>query len=256
MAGWSLLELLVAMGLSMSLATVALQAYLAGSSLQAEVTAELRLQEGARFALHALGRNVRMAGFPGCLGEAPESSLMSSQWTEQSGFIAVEGWSPEKPHEQLTPVPGTDALALWWAVSGCSTDGPPELQPPADSQGPHLRGSMFYIGRRGNAEASPEALFVRALSNFDDSSPARELVEGVESMQVVYGAPGDSTGLPAHLVRDWNEVTSLRIDLRLRSLTVPGLRREFSQTLALRNGPWDAGSIPRPDSDEREEDGI
>ena len=248
--------MLVAMGLSMSLATVALQAYLVGSSLQAEVTAELRLQEGARFALHALGRNVRMAGFPGCLGEAPETSPMSSQWTEQSGFIAVEGWSPEKPHEQLTPVPGTDALALWWAVSGCSTDGPPELQPPADSQGPQLRGSLFYIGRRGNAEASPEALFVRALSNFDDSSPARELVEGVESMRVVYGAPGDSTGLPAHLVRNWNEVTSLRIDLRLRSLTTPGLQREFSHTLALRNRPWDTGSIPRPDSDEGEEDDI
>lgn len=237
MGGWSLVELLVASALSMSLATLALRAFLAGSGMQAEVSAELRLQQGARYALHVLGRYVRMAGFPGCIGETPESSPMNPDRPPAPAYDPVAGWNTDRPHPRVAP--DNDVIALWWSVAGCSADGPAELQPPPDAmeaqQGQGLRGSLFYIGRRGNNEESPPALFLRDLSSFDDSGPARELIEGLESMRIEYGMSGSAVFLPAHRVRNWREVRSVRIDLRLQSQLVQGLRRNFSHTLALRN---------------------
>lgn len=241
--GWSLVELLVATALSMSLATLAARAFLAGDALHAEATAELRLQSDARFAMHVLSVNAGLAGFPGCFGESAEYAPLNSAWVGPNTFPAVEGWDTLRPHPEPGPVTGSDSVAFRWSVGGCSGAGigpyARELRPPpADAgvaPGRGLRGALFFIGRRGGEQGNPPALFVRETSDFGDTSPARELVEGVESMQVRFRLTGGEDFLPANQVGNWNEVIALRFELRLESLQFANLRRDFGQSVALRN---------------------
>ena len=245
-AGLSLVEMLVAAALSLSLAALALRAYVAGSALRSEVDAELRLQEGARYAFHVLGRSVHLAGFPGCLGESAANSPLSAGWRVPASVAPLEGWDSERPHPEFGAEVQSDAIALWWSVAACGADSAPELQPPvSDSAVPALRGNLFFIGRRGRDGDNPPALFVRDLSTFGDSRPARELVAGVESLRFRYQIGNSSTLLPANQVGNWMDVRSLRIELRLRSLLPHELQGEFSRTVSLRNRPLSGVDFPR-----------
>ncbi len=244
-AGLSLIELLVAAALSLSIAGVAIRAYLAGSVLQNEVTAELRLHESARYALHVLGQRVRLAGFPGCLGESGETSPLDPAWQVPASFPPMEGWNSERPHPEFGVGAQGEVIALWWSVRGCAANDPPELQPPDAAGGnPALRGSLFYIGRRGNQANSPPALFLRDLANFAESGPAREIVAGLESIRFGYQTDGGAL-LSAEQVGDWSAVRGVRVELQLRSLLVPEIEGEFSQTLSLRNRPLGTADFPR-----------
>jgi len=233
--GWSVLELLVATALSMALATLALQGWLGGSGLQAEVRAELRLHEGARFALHVLGRQLRLAGFPGCLGATPESSPLHPDWVPLQRFDAVEGWNSARPHEQQAD----DVFAVWWSLAGCDAEAGDDLQaPPADSgleSWQAQRGSLFYLERRGGEPLAPSALFVRDQANFAIDRPARELVAGVTAMRLGYRLAPDAAWLAADQIENWQQVRQVRVALVLESPAAPGLRREFAQVFALRN---------------------
>ena len=260
MGGWSLVEVLVAAGLGLSLAALALRAYVAGSAAQNEVTAELRLHEAARYAFHTLGRSIRLAGFPGCLGEANETSPFSADWQGPAAFAPVQGWNRLHPHPDFGVEANGEIIALWWSAAGCGANGarvPPELRPPPnESVGSGLRGSLFYPGRRGNDPDNPAALFLRELSTSGDAGPAVELVEGLESIRFAYRMSAATGFLSAEQVQDWTEVRSVRIDLDLRSTLVPALQRSFSQTVALRNRPlapadfpqveWPATESPQP----------
>ena len=246
MAGWSLIELLVASALGASLAGFALRAYLAGSLLRTEVNAEAHLHEGARYALHVLARNAKLAGFPGCLGETAEFAPLDSGWTGPISFNPVEGWNDQRPHPELGATPGRDVVAFWWSVAGCGAGGARELRPPSASPGVSagLRGNLFYIGRRGNSPDNPPALFMREISNFGESSPARELVEGLRSMRVLYRVAGASAPVAADQVTAWENLREIRIELRMRSPLVPGFDRDFTQSLGLRNRRVDVVDFP------------
>lgn len=71
-AGYSLVELMVAMGLGVLLSTVALQIYVEGLRTFRQADELGRMQENARFALYVLGQDVKMAGFFGASGSPPE----------------------------------------------------------------------------------------------------------------------------------------------------------------------------------------
>lgn len=249
--GWSLVELLVAAALSMSLATMAARAFLTGDALHAEATAELRLESNARYAMHVLTVNARLAGFPGCFGESPEYSPLNSTWVGPMAFIAVEGWDPVRPHPDLEPVAGSDTVAFQWSVGGCGAGigaYARELRPPPANAGVApgrgLRGALLFIARRGGMDSSPPALFMRESSSFGDAGPARELVEGIDSMRVRFQLPGNDDFVPAHQVGNWNDVLAVRFELRLQSLQFANLRREFGQTVSLRNRPVVIADFP------------
>ncbi|MCY4295812.1 MAG: hypothetical protein OXE54_02440 [Gammaproteobacteria bacterium] len=244
-SGWSLIELLVAAALSLSLAALALRAYLAGDLMQRDVTAELRLHEGARYAFHALGNSIRLAGFPGCLGESNEFSPFASTWRGPPAFAPVEGWNAQRPHPEFGAGQEGEVIALWWSVAGCGDAAPRELRPPPGGGG-GLRGSLFYIGRRGNDAGNPPALFLRELSSLGDATgPARELVEGLEAIRFSYQTSASGNPLPAQQVADWRDVRGIRVELRLRSTLDADLSRDFSQMLALRNRPLAAADFPQ-----------
>lgn len=133
-----------------------------------------------------------------------------------------------------------------------------------------LEGTILYVGKRGNAATNSPALFRRQLSTTGTVAAAEELIEGVESMQILYGINLDmdirntvNAYLPANLVTDFSKVISVRVSLLMQSVedgSVPApqiytfdgvsydggdgngalpvdnrVRRVFTNTISLRN---------------------
>lgn len=88
-----------------------------------------------------------------------------------------------------------------------------------------LEGTMFYVGKRDNTATNSPSLFRRQLSATGTADAAEELIEGVESMQILYGINLDQdvrntvdAYLPANLVVDFGKVISVRISLLMQSV--------------------------------------
>jgi type IV pilus assembly protein PilW len=113
-------------------------------------------------------------------------------------------------------------------MDGCAPGEPRSTLPltlgtGVGAQANRLVGTVFYVGKRADAAANPPALFRRQLLNNGQIGPAEELVEGVESLQILYGV--DITGnrqldqyVTADAVADWQDVMAVRISLLLVSI--------------------------------------
>jgi type IV pilus assembly protein PilW len=100
-----------------------------------------------------------------------------------------------------------------------------------------LNFALYYIakeGSGGSGASNPPALYLREISRNGDKSAgggARELVRGVENMQVLYGIDTDSDGVANQYVtadsdelENWNSVVSVKISLLMSTLdNVPGI---------------------------------
>jgi type IV pilus assembly protein PilW len=100
-----------------------------------------------------------------------------------------------------------------------------------------LNFALYYIakeGSGGSGASNPPALYLREISRNGDKSAgggARELVRGVENMQVLYGIDTDSDGVANQYVtadsdelKNWNSVVSVKISLLMSTLdNVPGI---------------------------------
>jgi type IV pilus assembly protein PilW len=79
----------------------------------------------------------------------------------------------------------------------------------------------YYIGWRGDDNNNPPGLFMQEMSK-GGMGNAQELVESVDSMQIVYGedtnadSSADVYRLPA-AVTDWSRVVSVRLGLLVRT---------------------------------------
>jgi len=125
-----------------------------------------------------------------------------------------------------------------------------------------LIGRIYFIGKRGNTSTNPPALFRQEIGQNAAAGTAEELVEGVESMQILYGedTAADADGeadryVDAEDVDDWEKVVSVRIEMLMQSSRVDlvdgeqkfnfngttvtstdgRLRYPFVSTIALRN---------------------
>lgn len=152
-AGFSVVELLVAMTLGLVLIGGTVVVF-AANSRSAKLNTEMTdIQESARFLLSALSRDIRLAGYQGCLDpnqsvakvrakDAPTADLRRSL-TSGSVVVAADDWSPAPPPGFTLPgarpaVPGTHALVLQYgepvharltarmsdAAGAASTEGP------------------------------------------------------------------------------------------------------------------------------------
>lgn len=93
-----------------------------------------------------------------------------------------------------------------------------------------LSGWLYYVGKRNNSSTNPPALFRRQIDSVAGAPAvplagnAEELVQGVESMQLLYGedTSTDPDGVAdryvnANDVSDWDDVISVRIQLLMQS---------------------------------------
>ena len=89
-----------------------------------------------------------------------------------------------------------------------------------------LEQAIFFVSKRASNKKGSKnnmpALYVRHLGKGAKPTPKQELLEGVESLQVVYGEDLDANGsanayVSADLVSDWKKIVSLKVSLLLRS---------------------------------------
>jgi len=137
--GFSLVELLIAMAIGLILLT-GMIAVFSGNKRSAELNSAMsNIQENARFALTTLSKDIRMAGYQGCLDSrrGRMTVLAADAPVPQDGFhqngkpkfnfnasmvtgavvVTADNWSPEipggfEPPEDNPSIPGTDVLTV------------------------------------------------------------------------------------------------------------------------------------------------
>jgi type IV pilus assembly protein PilW len=290
--GLSLVELMVAMAVSLVLLGGIYQIFFSSATSYSVNENYSRLQENARFAMGFLERDVRQAGYRGCRND-PAAFVNLLQDADQFDYnfaLPLEGfdaaaakWDRTLPKVVTAPRRGSDILALRNQLEGtlsylrtdmASRQAPLPIPPGSqdqpykstggdlvmvsDCQGAtvfqissyiHGQGEVLHQGSAGspgnrsddlnrlyrrNAELGRVATVLYYVRNSAERVPclyrkvgaagAEALVEGVESMQILYGIDDDGDRaadryLPASAALPWELVVSLRIGLLLRSLT-------------------------------------
>lgn len=349
--GLSLIELLIAMVLGLSLATGVMQLYVSNSTAERDQEARLRIQENGRFGLNFLGQQIRMAGYLGCLGAIDGTTVNITLAAIPLAFqpqFGVQGWEaagtdPGQINNSannvavvasntaewttsganvipvVNAVPNSDIIRVWGAegapgivsaitpgvtptmvvdtaiglvandfvlVSDCEqadivqactvTDNAPALNStislsntcvpgntpstPISSEAPaeavKLQGTLFWVGKRGDVATNPPALFRARLAANGTVGVAEELIEGVESMQILYGESLDGdvrstvdTYVPADQVVNWLNVISVRISLLMQSVEDGSVPSPQSYTFngVVYNGAGGNGNLPADD---------
>lgn len=320
MAGLSMIELLIAMVMGLTLTAGVMQVYVGNTQAERDQESRARMQENGRFAVSYLAHELRMAGYLGCLATIDENSINNTldgpppSFQPNSGLQGWEangttpgtisnsannvapastaggGWTTSGGSimDATMAVPRSDIVRVWNAAgtgatinsispggamtvvnsgivdiedgdilllsdcqradwvqacnvqeigggasinavlsSGC-VPGNITSQPLGTQAGGELvklQGTMFYIGKRGDVAANPPALFRRRLNQTAAAGNAEELVEGIESMQILYGVNVDNDSkksvdayVSANLVPDWTRVISVRISVLVQSI--------------------------------------
>lgn len=119
--GASLVEIMIALVLGMLLTAALFQVYVSSKQSYRLQEALIRRQENLRYATLALTRDLRMAGYRGCLSEGAQirntlngaDEYLYNYGLPAQGFEAVDGgWSPPLHSSVGAVVPGTDVLTL------------------------------------------------------------------------------------------------------------------------------------------------
>lgn len=337
-AGFSVLEILVALTMTLILLASVYGVYLASHQSYDLNRGRAQVQESGRFALQLLDSSLRMAGYTGCGGRQVSidnvlSNPSAFNWNFGDGIEGFDasgsGWNPAEPATLAglpePPVPGSDIVTVTITegngqritadmpntaadlkvtpvnppkvtdgqilmVSDCASATVFQVTNYTTSNGniAHNTGSTYTPGNATNNLGSAfhagaelqqivrASYFVASRSGAANCSAhdcalyeyvggtERELVGGVQNMQIRYGVDTNGDKVPeqyftAPNVSNWQQVVSLRIGLlaasRGRALTtgkvapsqmtvldqvesIPDdrhLRRVFDGFVALRN---------------------
>jgi type IV pilus assembly protein PilW len=289
MRGFSLVELMVAMTLSLILLAGALSVLYTSRISYFQNERLAGLQESGRTAVELMLRDMRSGGFKGCTQYTPSfanalsnpTGLLWNFGAPVQGFESTGSatWSPTVDAAIVSPMSGSDILAVRTTmlgspafslnasmatttsdlavdrlagdtldagqtvmVSDCSSasvfsvtsfdgvgttatikhnESDLQIAYPAGAQVEPVDTVIYYIRESGtvrNGGVHNPALW-RKIGNGD----AQEIVEGVESMQVLYGVDTDGDRLvnsyqKASAVTNWSNVISVSIAMLIRSL--------------------------------------
>lgn len=204
-AGFTLIELVISIGLGLAMIAVALQ-YLIGSSATYSATETAsRIQENARFALTLFSDEIRMAGYaqPGS-GSQPGFFFRGTCGAFNPCTANGEGTLP-------------DRIAIW-------SNPPPDDGSERDCTASALAANaqianVYYLTTASNGVTSLMCRGFNVTTN-QWNAAAQPLLDGIDNMQVLYGvraANGTSRYVNADSVGDWSQVLSVRLMLLVSS---------------------------------------
>lgn len=211
MIGFSALEVLISITLSLILLIGVLQIFLNGRSNYALEDGYTQLQENGRFIESYIVRVIRLAGYRSPPSTVSNFTAISSIFTTALPYISGTN---------STGVNGSDTLTIRYQGSGNGTGTPDGtivdcLNVPADSN--TLVTNIFSL-------TSSYQLQCQSLNaNAPIPNNTQVLISGVENFQVLYGEDvnNDKTAdryVPANYAfLNWNDVVSIRLSVILRS---------------------------------------
>lgn len=234
-AGFSLVEIMIALLIGLFLLGGILQIFSASQQTYRMQSNLARLQENGRFALDFLARDIRMAGYWGCLiGTNTDITGVDNN----TGVITVDN--------------GTDSIAIKAAFTVA----------PIVSCGASVTTDPTYILA---SSATAYKIYTLAPNPYPTlyklfNGVWRPLIDGIQNMQILYGVDNDNDGsanfyVAANNVASMQQVVSIRISLLVVTLddylatqpltytyngvtTTPAdrkIRRVFNTTIAIRN---------------------
>ena len=210
-AGFSLVELMVAMTIGLVITMVIAEMFVGNKRTYTVQDENARMQENARFALSLLTRQIRMAGFKRsecasgtCFFDAANPVI--------TGQNDVDLNSSDRLSVQTFGSDNAAGAATDNSVVDCLGNGARQTQRVNDT---------FYVAADAANSNEPTLFCIRA-----GDATGSALVPGVESMQILYGEDSDTAdGLKAadrYLRADdpslqWDRVVSVRISMVFRS---------------------------------------
>lgn len=124
-AGLSLIELMIAITLSLLLILGVTQIFLSSKATYVSNQALSTIQESGRFAIDLLAKDIRNAGYKGQCLSIPVNHLDGGSgqlWAE--GDEPIHGWESSKPsYVSLDTVPNSDVLLIQFAAGGTDVTG-------------------------------------------------------------------------------------------------------------------------------------
>lgn len=193
--GVSLVELMIALAISLGIVLVAAALMLASNGSYLDHTETARLHDNARYALEIVTRAVRQTAYvnwDGALGPVGVSA------EEEAPISGLDARSVNKNGEGIDSVfdgavNGSDVLAIRYAGAGTGAAGDGSVINCAGfgvglAAAPAERGwSIFYVGTDAAGEAE-----LRCKYRGQNSWGADAIVRGVDSFQVLYGLDTDT----------------------------------------------------------------
>lgn len=240
--GFTLSELLVAMGLGAFLMASVTQAYISSTHTEAIIHNNSIVQENGRFALQLMADSIRLAGLRGV-----EESRATFGENSQVEFHENEGIVFQAPDHIVIGVDGGDDKAdeLYIRYKGLPF-GEGEDRQVADCHGALLDDGEF-TQMRFYRSASSSALMCasRRSGGAEDRYVPLSLITEIEDLQFNYGIDENGDGSVDQYIpasdpllaggdNDWGKVLAIQISVTLNSEIV---EREstFSQVVFLRN---------------------
>jgi type IV pilus assembly protein PilW len=239
-AGFGLVELMVALLLGILVLGAVLAVYLSNTQAAKFQTGLMRVQENGRFAIDVMSRSIRMAGY-----DDPDTTTPS----ETVGANFIQGT--------------TGSAGAKWAKDNLKSDAATVA---VDYEGgADIRDCRGAPVAAGTVVSNQLAVWINddgvgRLICSTANGNERELAEGVENMQVLYGIDSNDDGVAnryvdADDVGNWTQVVSLQITLLVNSIegaVSPGdmvclgcnvfagtqdglIRAEFQTTIGIRN---------------------
>lgn len=238
--GFTLIEIMVSMLLGLFLLGGVMEIFLNTKQTYRVQDALGRLQENGRYAMEFISRDIRMTDYRGCPTTPP--SLNPAIDPANLPIVGTEG-----VHAANRAKDAPDSITVKWSLNGCAAH-----TAPLDAAGCPIDLNKECALNR--------AYTISATKNLNQN--AAPLIEGVENMQIKYGADTDGDGAPNYYADfgtaglDMSQVVAIRVSLLLRTFEdnvaanplpytfngerdgTPGdrrIRRVFSSTFALRN---------------------
>lgn len=258
-AGFTLVEMMIALLLGMSIILAVTSLALSAGTIQSTQNNAASVEENASYALNNITRSVRQAGFINYdMNEAPDvPGLQMNMETMAPGLIGLDASTLKANSDGIdAPIKSTnhfsDILAIRFVGSGnngadntilnCAGFGVPALTPGVSDKTEAARGwSIYYVANDASGEPN---LYCKYR---DTQFTAQAIAKGIESFQVLYGidtsnpANGianqflcaseinalDSTIAPSELNRktNWKKVTAVKIAVLVRGVNNSELRR-------------------------------
>lgn len=235
-SGFSLIELMIAMTLSLMLLGAVIQVFLS-SKLTSELSDDIsRIQENGRFSLEFLSRDIRMAGYSAVESHRETANVFNDACKDFNPCTS-NGAGTSSDRIALTLNPEADASGAETDCTGAAVN--------ADD----LIANVYFV--ETDEATGISSLMCRGfnITNNDWNAAQQPLVDGIDNMQILYGihdnggtADGSNTSqvrrfVDAAAVTNWGNVRSVRLGLLASAGTETGSADSKARTYALLDAP-------------------